>query len=81
MCMVMYGHDMPHGAAMEMMMGQIVTKSQYDALMEIADRGERLKACDLNIRPQTWNALVMRGWVEVKDGHAFVTGVAWDAMK
>lgn len=63
------------------MPSQIVTKSQYDALMEIADHGDRLKACDLNIRPQTWNAIVMRGWVDVNDGHAVVTAAAWDALK
>lgn len=57
-----------------------VTKAQYDALIEIADRGERLKAQDLNIRPQTWEAIVTRGWVEVKGNHAFVTNAAWEAM-
>jgi len=58
---------------------QSVTKAQYDALIEIADRGERLKARDLNIRPQTWAAIVTRGWVEVINGHAFVTNAAWEA--
>ncbi len=61
-------------------MKTIVTKSQYDALMEVADIGEKVKANQLNIRPQTWNSIVMRGWVSVDNGYARVTQSAWDAL-
>lgn len=54
-----------------------ITPAQYDALMEIADKGERFKANELNIRPQTVKAIATRGWVEIIDGNAFVTEKAW----
>lgn len=61
-------------------MKTIVTKSQYDALMQIAEVGDKFLASELNIRPQTWNAIVMRGWVSVNNGYASVTDAAWDAL-
>lgn len=57
-----------------------MTAAQYDAIMEIADNGERFKAYDLNIRPQTVAAIAKSGWIEVVDGHAFVTEDGWNAV-
>ena len=54
-----------------------ITQAQYDALIEIAENGERFKANELNIRPQTVEAIAKRGWIEVINGYAFVTGKAW----
>lgn len=58
-------------------MKTIITHSQYDALMLISEDDRRVPARELNIRPQTWNALVARGWVSVSGGYASVTDKAW----
>lgn len=57
-----------------------MTAAQYDAIIEIAENGERFKAHDLNIRPQTVDAIAKRGWVEIVNGHAMVTDKAWADM-
>lgn len=57
-----------------------MTRTQYDAIQEIAENGERFRACDLNIRPQTFAAIAKRGWVEIVNSHAFVTYKGWQAV-
>lgn len=58
----------------------MISKAQYDAILEIAQNGERFKASDLNIRTATVAAIAKRGWIEVVNGHAFVTDKAWSEI-
>lgn len=56
-----------------------MSKAMYDALMEIAENGERLALTDLNVSQRMVVALAKRGFVAIAKGRAVVTDQAWAA--
>lgn len=57
-----------------------MTMTQYDAIMNVAEFGDKFKSNEINMRPQTQTSITNRQWVEVVNGHMFVTKKGWDAV-
>ena len=59
-----------------------MTKTQFKAIIEVAEYGERFKPFYLNIRPATFAALVKRQWIGTDaEGYAHVTDCGWNEAK
>lgn len=57
-----------------------MTRAQYDALMEIAENGERFAARDLNISARTVASIAKRGWIAMQGETPVVTEKGWQAV-
>lgn len=57
-----------------------MTKAQYEAILEIAENGERFSPADLNVSARTVASLAKRGFIAVENGKAIVTDRGWEAM-
>ncbi len=57
-----------------------MTKAQYDAILEIAQNGERFWPHDLNVSARTFKALEKKGFIRCMGSVAFVTPDGWKAL-
>lgn len=58
-----------------------MTKAMYDAIMEVAENGERFAARDLNVSARTMNAAHRAGYVANRVGGGLVvTAKGWAAV-
>jgi len=58
-----------------------MSRTQYAAILEIAENGERYAPHDLNVARRTVEGLARRGWIALLDGHAIVTTAGWQAIE
>jgi hypothetical protein len=58
-----------------------MSPAQYDAIMEIAENGERFAPQDLNVPRRTVASLARRGWIAIAAGRAIVTPAGWLAVE
>ncbi len=57
-----------------------MTRAQHDAIMEIAENGERYAPHDLNVPQRTVASIAKRGWITLVNGRAEVTPQGWAAV-
>jgi ribosomal protein L28 len=57
-----------------------MTKAQYDAILEVAENGERFWPHDLNVSARTMKALERKGYIRVMGAVTFVTRAGWQAV-
>ncbi len=57
-----------------------MTRAQHDAIMEIAENGERYAPHDLNVPKRTVASIAKRGWIALINGRAEVTPQGWAAV-
>jgi hypothetical protein len=58
-----------------------MSPTQYAAIMEIAENGERFAPHDLNVACRTVASLARRGWIAIAAGRAIVTPTGWAAVE
>ena len=57
-----------------------MTKTQYTAILEIAENGERFLPRDLNIPQRTLQALARAGYISSIGAATLVTPKGWEAL-
>ena len=58
-----------------------MSRTQYAAILHIAEYGERFAPHDLNVSTRTVRSLAVRGWIALHNGRAVVTAAGWLAME
>ena len=58
-----------------------MSRTQYAAILEIAQNGERFSPHDLNVARRTIESLARRGWIALLGGRAIVTAAGWQALE
>jgi len=58
-----------------------MSRTQYAAILEIAENGERFPPHDLNVARRTVKSLARRGWIALLGGRAIVTAAGWQALE
>jgi hypothetical protein len=57
-----------------------MTKAQHDAILEIAENGEKFWPHDLNVSARTFASLQRKGYIRVMGSVTFVTPAGWAAL-
>lgn len=58
-----------------------MSRTQYAAILEIAENGERFPSHELNVARRTVESLARRGWIALFGGRAIVTAAGWQALE